>query len=77
MELAIEALGRRDWTTAKADIHVASASPFTAQAIVGDLISDGRESEVEEIHEFMSTIVPNAPDREPAPNDRAGPPPSW
>ena len=75
MDLAIEALERRDWPTTRAEIHVARTSLFTAQTIARDLISNGRESEVEEIREFISTIVPDVPDREPAPSDRAGPAP--
>ena len=36
-----------------------SASLFTAQAIARDLIATGRENDVEEIREFISTIVPD------------------
>ena len=38
---------------------VARASLFAAQAIARDLIADGRKEEVQQIREFISTIVPN------------------
>lgn len=38
-------------------LKVASASLFTAQAIARKLIAEGRENEVQEIREFISTIV--------------------
>ena len=40
-------------------MRVARASLFTAQAIALDLIAAGREKEVQEIREFISTIVPD------------------
>lgn len=45
--------------------HGARASLFAAQAIARDLIAAGREKEVDEIREFISTIVPN-PDAKPS-----------
>ena len=59
MELAIEALDRREWPKTEAEIRVARASLFTAQAVARDLIAAGREKEVQEIREFISTIVPD------------------
>ena len=64
IELAIEALDRRDWPKTEAEVRVARASLFAAQAIARDLIAAGRENEVEEIREFISTIVPD-PDQTP------------
>ena len=43
----------------EAQIKVARASLFAAQAIARKLIADGREQEVQEIREFISTIVPD------------------
>ena len=57
VELAIEALDRRDWPGSEAEIKVARASLFAAQALARDLIAAGREQEVREIREFISTIV--------------------
>ena len=59
IELAIEALDRREWPRTEAEIKVARASLFAAQALALDLISAGRENEVQEIREFISTIVPD------------------
>ena len=42
-----------------AEIRVARASLFAAQAIARDLIAAGREKEVQEIRGFISTIVPD------------------
>ena len=65
IELAIEALDRREWPNTEAEIRVARASLFTAQAIARDLIAAGREGEVQEIRDFISTIVPD-PDAKPS-----------
>ena len=57
VDLAMEALDRRTGLSIEAQIRVARASLFAAQAIARDLIADGREREVEEIRDFISTIV--------------------
>ena len=59
IELAIEALDRREWPRTGVEVRVARASLFAAQAIARDLIATGREHEVDEIREFISTIVPD------------------
>ena len=59
LELAIEALDHREWPRTEAEIKVARASLFAAQALARGLIADGRENEVEEIRTFISTIVPD------------------
>ena len=64
VQLAMEALDRREWPGTETEIRVARASLFAAQAIARDLIADGREHEVEEIRDFISTIVPD-PDAKP------------
>ena len=58
MELALEALERRRMFSPEAEIRIARSSLFTAQAIAWDLIAAGKEKEVQEIREFISTIVP-------------------
>ena len=55
----MEALDRREWPSTMAEIRVARASLFTAQAIARDLIAAGREHEIQEIRAFISTIVPD------------------
>ena len=71
VELAIEALERREWPSTEAEIKVARASLFAAQAIARDLIADGREDEVQEIREFISGIVPDPDADRPAENTSA------
>ena len=63
VELAIEALDRREWPGTGTEMRVARASLFAAQALARGLIADGREQEVQEIRAFISTIVPD-PDRD-------------
>ncbi len=57
VELAMEALDRRQWPATETEMRVARASLFTAQAIARRLIADGREQEVQEIREYISGIV--------------------
>jgi len=64
VDLVMDALDRNEWPSTEAEIRVARASLFAAQAIARDLLAAGRENEVEEIREFISTIVPD-PDAEP------------
>ena len=59
VELAMEALNRREWPATETEIRVARASLFTAQALARNLIADGREPDVQEIRDFISTIVPD------------------
>ena len=47
IDLAIETLDRREWPLTEAEIRVARASRFAAQAIARDLIAADREKEVE------------------------------
>ena len=73
IKLAIEALDRREWPRSEAEARVARASLFAAQVLARDLIAGGREQEVEEIRQFISTIVAD-PDRDPHPPARSGKP---
>ena len=66
IQLAIEALDRREWPRTEAEIRVARASLFAAQAI-----ARGREHDVQEIRDFISTIVPD-PDSHPLSTERTG-----
>ncbi len=59
VNLAMEALDHRESLGAEAQIKIARASLFSAQALARGLIADGRESEVQEIRDFISTIVPD------------------
>ena len=62
VELAIKALDRREWPRSAAEIKVARASLFAAQALARGLIAEGRENEVQQIREFISGIVPDIDD---------------
>ena len=68
VELAMEALDRREWPGTKVEMRVARASLFTAQAIALDLIAAGRDKEVQEIRDFISTIVPDPDAMQPSVN---------
>ena len=59
VELAMEALDRREWPRTEAEIQVARASLFAAQVLARDLILSGREQEVSEIRDFISAVVPD------------------
>ena len=61
----MEALDRREWPGTEVEMRVARASLFTAQAIALDLIATGRENEVQEIRDYISTIVPDPDARSP------------
>ena len=70
LALAMEVLDQRETPSTEAEIRVARASLFAAHAIARDLIANGREQErqeIQEIREFISTIVPDADSRLPAP----------
>ena len=67
----MEALGRREWPSTEVEMRVARAALFTAQATALDLIAAGREKEVQEIRDFISTIVPD-PAPAPLQVDHAG-----
>ena len=59
VELAMEALDRREWPGTEVEMCVARTLLFTAQAIALDPIAAGREKEVQEIRDFVSTNVPD------------------
>ena len=58
-ELAAQWLENREWPRTEVQIQVARSSLFTAQAVARDMIAAGREKEVEEIHNSISSIVPD------------------
>ena len=59
IELAIEALDRSRRPHTEAEIKVPRALLFAAQVLARDLVSNGREKDVQEMREFISTIVPD------------------
>ena len=77
VDLTIEALDCQEWPRNETEIRVGRASLFAAQVLASGLIADGRENEVEEVREFISTIVPDPDMERPLANldrakDRAG-----
>ena len=58
VELAMEALERREWPRTEAEIHLLRSAMFAAQAIVRDMERDGREDEIEIIGRNISEVAP-------------------
>ena len=59
VELAMEALDRREWPHTDLEIQLLRSSMFTAQAIARDMIAAGREDEVEAIRREISRLAPD------------------
>lgn len=59
VNLAMEALDHHEWPRTEIEIRVARACLFAAQAIARDLITAGKKEDIQEIRDFISTIVPN------------------
>ena len=58
VELATEALDRREWPRTELEIRMLRSCMFTAQAMARDMIAAGRADEVEEIRRNISAVVP-------------------
>ena len=65
VDLAIEALDRRNWPSTEAEIHLLRSAMFAAQAIALDMERAGREDEIEKISRSISEIAPELPDETP------------
>jgi hypothetical protein len=63
VELAMEALERREWPRTEAEIHLLRSSMFTAQAIIRDMEKAGREEEIEQISRNISEVAPELPNK--------------
>ena len=61
VDLALEALDRREWPTTEAEIRMYRASLFTAQVLARELIDTGREEELAEIRRHVSQMAPELP----------------
>ena len=61
VELAVEALDRREWPRTELEIQLLRSAMFTAQALARDMIADGRAEEVEQIRRSISDVVPGLP----------------
>ena len=61
VELAMEALDRREWPRTQAEIYLLRSAMFTAQAMARDMAAAGRGEEIEEIARNISKIAPALP----------------
>ena len=61
VELAMEALERREWPRTEAEIHLLRSAMFAAQAIIRDMERAGREDEIEQISRNISEVAPELP----------------
>ena len=61
VELALEALDRREWPRTGLEILMLRSCVFSAQVVARDMIAAGREHEVKEIEKSISTIAPKLP----------------
>ena len=61
IDLALEALDRREWPRTEAEIHLLRSAMFTAQAIVRDMEKAERHDEIEAISRTISRIAPELP----------------
>ncbi|MDE0006156.1 MAG: hypothetical protein OXQ29_25990 [Rhodospirillaceae bacterium] len=58
VELAMEALDRRESPRSELEIQILRSTLFTAQAMARNMIAEGREDEVEEIRQEISQFAP-------------------
>ena len=61
VELAMEALDRREWPRTRAEIYLLRSAMFTAQAMARDMTAAGRGEEIEEIARNISKVAPELP----------------
>ena len=69
VQLAMEALDRREWPRSELEIRLLRSTLFTAEATARNMIAEGREDELEEIRREISRIAPEpmpTPIRSPA-----------
>ena len=59
-KLAERWLETRDWPQSEVQVRVARASLFTAQAIALDMIAAGRKKQVDQVLDYVATVVPGA-----------------
>ena len=61
VQLAMEALDRREWPRNELEIRLLRATLFTAEVTARNMIANGRENEVEEIRREISIVTPELP----------------
>ena len=63
VQLAMQALDRREWPRTELEIQLLRSTLFTAQVMARNMIAAGREEEIVEIRKHISTIAPELPPR--------------
>ena len=58
VQLAMEALDRREWPRTELEIRLLRSTLFTAEVTARNMIAEGREDVVEEIRKEISRIAP-------------------
>ncbi len=61
VQLAMEALDRREWPRNELEIRLLRFTFFAAEVTVTKMIAEGREKELEEIRREISRITPEMP----------------
>lgn len=59
IETALQVIDGPEWPRTHAEVQVARASLFAAQAIARDMVNAGRKEEVQELLEGVSVVVPD------------------
>lgn len=62
VELAMEALERREWPRTDLEVLMLRSCVFTAQAVARDMIAAGRGDEIEEIEQAITGVAPPMPE---------------
>ena len=62
VELAMDALDRRQWPRTDLEILMVRSCLFTAQATARDMIAAGRQKEIDEIGKLIDTVAPPLPE---------------
>ena len=58
VQLAMEALDRREWPRSELEIRLLRSTLFTAEVAARNMIAEGRENEIEEIRRHISKLAP-------------------
>ena len=61
VQLAMEALDRREWPRSELEIRLLRSTLFTAEVTARNMIAEGRHNEVEAIRREISRIAPQLP----------------
>ena len=59
IETTLQAIDGPEWPRTHAEVQVARASLFAAQAIARDMMKAGRKEEVQELLQGVSVVVPD------------------